>query len=334
MTRVLVTGTSGFIGSHLADALARRGDQVLGLDRRTGHTPIEGVEQRDCDLLDLPGLTGQLQRFQPEVIFHLAARTDLDEHADLETGYAANIAGVEHLVAAIGATPGVRRFVCTSTQLVCRIGYRAAHDGDYCPTTQYGRSKVRTEQIVRAGDGGGVPWCLVRPTTIWGARMNPHYLRFFRMLRDGRYFHVGRGPTRKSYGYIGNVVHQYLRLAEAPPARIHRRVFYLADYEPLAIEDWAERFRLALGGPPIRTMPLMVARTAAHVGDLLNLAGARRFPFNTFRLNNVLTAYQLDLSATQEICGPLPYTLQQGVDQTAAWIREALEAGRPTGGGS
>src|SRR6266849_2379062 len=208
--RVLVTGTSGFIASHLAAALARRGYRVLGLDLVDPPRPLPGVEYVCCDIREPDPVVRRVTAFAPEAVLHLAARTDLDETKDLN-GYASNISGVEHVLSAIRATPSVRRAICTSSQLVCRIGQTPAHDEDYQPTTLYGQSKVRTEQIWRRDDGAGIEWCVVRPTTIWGPWMNAHYLRFFRMIRDGRYVHIGRGPKLKSYGYVGNTITQYIR---------------------------------------------------------------------------------------------------------------------------
>lgn len=328
MTRVLVTGASGFIGRHLVARLTGEGYDVAGLDRLPA-PPGTGGTHYACDLLNAAELERALKDAAPEALVHLAARTDLDGASVAD--YSANVDGVANLVQAIRAVGTVKRAVCTSTQLVCRIGYRPAHDEDYRPSTPYGESKVRTEQIWRAGGGGGTSWCLTRPTTIWGPHMNPHYLRFFRMIRDGRYVHVSGGPRRKSYGYVGNSVYQYQKLLEAPAERVQGKVFYIADYQPLELEHWAERFRGELSAPPIRTLPRALAAGGARVGDALVKLGWKRFPFTTFRLTNVLTSYQADLSATQDVCGPLPFTEDEGVALTAAWLRETWEL-RPEAG--
>lgn len=320
MSRVLVTGGSGFIGQHLVQLLTKKGYTVTSLDVRSPAKPVRGVAYVLRNLLDADGLKLALKEARPDAVVHLAARTDLREERDL-AGYAANVQGVENLADAISHTTSVRRAICTSSRLVCRIGYTPTSDEDFQPTTLYGSSKVRTEQIWRQADGGGVVWCLVRPTTIWGPGMNPHYLTFFRMIRSGRYIHVGARPTRKSYGYVGNTVHQYLRLLEVESDLVNRKLLYLADYDPIALEDWAEQFQRALGAPPIRTLPLWLARAGARVGDMLNGLGWKPFPLNSFRLNNVLTPFQLDLSATEELCGPLPFTMEQGVKETVGWLQ-------------
>jgi nucleoside-diphosphate-sugar epimerase len=295
---------------------------VAGLDRRPPRPGAEGVEQLRCDLLDAAALADAVGGFAPEAVLHLAARTDLDGRTVAD--YAANVEGVENLAAALRAAPSVRRVVCTSTQLVCRVGYAPAHDQDWCATTPYGQSKVRTEQIWRAADGAGTEWCLVRPTTIWGPGMNPHYLTFLRMVRDGRYFHVGRRPTMKSYGYVGNTVEQYLALIAAPAERIRGRVFYLSDYEPLSLQQWAETFRRELGGPRIRTLPRPVAVVGARVGDVVARV-VPGFPLTSFRLGNILTSSQVDVGPIRELCPRLPFTVEAGAAETARWARAELD---------
>jgi GlcNAc-P-P-Und epimerase len=298
---------------------------VFGLDAVQPAT-ITGIEHRVCDLLDANGLQRTIDEIRPNAVAHLAAVTHIQGTSLAD--YAANVAGVENLLTAIARNGNVQRAVCTSTQLVNRVGHQPRSDDAYDPKTVYGESKVRTEQIWRASDGGGTTWCLVRPTTIWGPGMNPHYLQFFRMIRSGLYVHVGCDIVRKTYGFVGNTIYQYAQLLEAPAASVHRRTLYLGDYEPIDLRGWAEAFREELDAPRIRTVPAPMARTLAGIGDVVNAAGLTRFPFNSFRLRNVLTPSVVDLTETEAVCGPLPYTRHDGVAQTAAWLR-AIWSGSP-----
>ena len=151
--------------------------------------------------------------------------------------------------------------------------------------------------------------------------MGRHYLRFLRMIRRGWYFHVGREPRWKAYAYVGNVAHQYQRLLMVPEAAIHRKVFYLADYRRFSLRSWCDGLQRELGAPPIRTLPVPLARLAAGAGDLINLVGFRNFPFNSFRLRNVLAEHRTDVAPIREVCGDLPCTVEQGVRETARWVR-------------
>jgi len=316
--RVLVTGSSGFIGQHLAAALGTRGHDVIGVDKEPPGTA--GYVFHRCDILDASRLREVFTSEAPDAVIHLAARTDLDEKGSL-TGYAANMDGVANLIAAIRATPSVRRAIYTSTQLVCKVGYLPASDDDYMPNTLYGQSKVAGEKIIRRENGGGVDWCIVRPTTVWGPGMNPHYQRFLRMIRNGTYFHIGRSPRLRSFGFVGNVAYQYCRMLEVPPEQIHRKTFYVGDYEPVSLRAWADKLAQNLGARPIHTVPEKIARAAAHVGDVINALGFRAFPFNSLRLNNVLTEYTFDLSSTRDVCGDTPYSLETAAAMTAEWLR-------------
>ncbi|MDQ6612980.1 MAG: NAD(P)-dependent oxidoreductase [Gemmatimonadota bacterium] len=317
---VLVTGSAGFIGRHLVRQLVAAGYKVHGLDKVASGWTHDSFSEHVGDLLDKSWLLQTVSSIAPDGILHLAARTDLDETRDI-AGYSANTIGVSNLLDAISVTPSVQRAICTSSQLVCRMGYTPQHDEDYQPTTVYGQSKVETEQRWRTADGAGRTWCMVRPTTIWGPGMNPHYLTFFALVRDGRYFHIAGGPTPKTFGYVANTVQQYQRLLEAPAGKINGRTFYLADTPQISLEQWAEEFRAALSARRIRTMPRWMARTLARTGDAISSVGMKRFPFTSFRLNNVVTPSVVALDATNDVCGVPAVALKPAVADTTEWLR-------------
>ncbi len=313
--KVLVTGSSGFIGQALVRRLRVAGHHVTGLDKRPS-----AMTEYACDILDTAQLAHAVASCSPDAVVHLAARIDLDEKVNL-SGYAANIEGVQNLIEAVRSTPSIQRVIWTSSQLVCRVGYVPRDDTDYNADTLYGQSKVLTEKLVRDTDGAGREWALARPTTVWGPGMSAHYQRFLRMIERGHYFHIGHAPLWKSYSYVENIALQYERMLGASKDAVHRKTFYLADYEPIDLLAWSDAFQQAFGSPPIRHMPLAIAKILARSGDIVNAVGVRKFPFNSFRLNNVLTQYQFDLTPTRAVCGPLPYTMEQGVTETASWLR-------------
>lgn len=317
--KVLITGSSGFIGRWTANCLANSGIAVFGLDKKFPEEPSDYINTYICNILDRPRLFETISEISPDAIIHLAARTDLDETNELN-GYSDNIAGVQNLIDAVRNTPSIRRVIYTSSQLVCKVGYIPNDDFDYCPHTLYGESKVLTEKIVRENDGGCIEWCITRPTTVWGPFMNKHYQNLLRLIQKGWYFHCGKKPLYKSYSYAGNIAYQYSQLLLAPSASIHRKLFYLADYEPLCLKKYADELSEAMNAPSIKSYPILFVKLLALTGDVFNKVGIKSFPFNSFRLNNILTCYQFDLNKTKAICGPLPYTFEDGIKATAKWF--------------
>lgn len=322
--KVLVTGGAGFIGLWVRARMEAEGIRVITLDRNCSTT----AGDIECDILDSHGLELAVQSIAPDALIHLAARIDLDEKSDL-TGYRANIEGVRNVIKAIRKTPTIRRAIFTSSQLVCRVGYVPKSDLDYCPNTLYGQSKVMTETIVRDEDGGEVEWCLTRPTTVWGPGMSEHYQNMLRLIQKGFYFHCGRKKLYKSYTYVENIANQYVRLLTADASLIHRKTFYLAENRPLSLRYYANCLAREMGAPAIRTMPLPIARILAFAGDVLGVLGFRQFPFNSFRLKNILTEYVFDVSSTVAICGPDLVTQEEGIKRTASWFVKQSQALSP-----
>ena len=216
--------------------------------------------------------------------------------------------------------------------MVCRIGYQPRDDHDYCPANAYGHSKMQMEHSVREAD---YPvWALVRPTSIWGPWFGAPYRNFFLAVAKGRYRHPAARQIRKSFGYVENTVHQILALLEAPEDEVHGRMFYLADYEPIEVREWANRIAHETGDPrSVKTAPVGLLHALAVGGDLLKRAGWREPPLTTFRLRNLLTEMLYDLDPIRRIAPTLPVPLDEGVARTARWLRETgeLDAGGPAG---
>jgi len=316
--RVLVTGGSGFIGTNLVEYLLNTGVQVLNFDIKPPANATQRAHWRPVDICEAGSLNEALQEAAPEAVVHLAARTDLNGASVAD--YPANTTGVQNLINA-AATAGVRRVLFASSRLVCRIGYQPSSPTDYLPTTPYGESKVLGEQLVRQAGATGFDWAIVRPTSIWGPWFHVPYRNFFDAVRRGRYLHPRGLRVRKSFGFVGNTVHQVAGLLQAPHEALHRQLFYLADYEPIEVLDWGRRVQAAFGAPPLRELPLPALRVLAGAGDALAWAGWKSVPLTSFRLDNLLTEMLHDTSNLQALCPSLPHGLGEGVAQTVNWMR-------------
>jgi GlcNAc-P-P-Und epimerase len=322
--RVLVTGGSGFIGTNLIDHLATMGAETINLDTAPPRNAAQQALWSRCDLRATAELTDAVRSFNPHWLIHMGARTDL-EGTTLDD-YSANTLGVENVITASREAPALERILFASSRLVCRIGFSPTHDTDYCPTTAYGQSKVEGERIVRATEGNiNVPWVIVRPTSIWGPWFDVPYKNFFLTVARGRYFHPKGLEIQKSFGFIGNTVHQIERLMVAAADQIHGKTLYLADYPPIDVRRIAECIQHQLGVRRIPDAPIAALKLVALTGDVAKRLGWRNPPLTSFRLNNLLTPMIYDLRPLEEVVGCLPYTMEAGVDVTVRWLRQQGE---------
>jgi nucleoside-diphosphate-sugar epimerase len=318
--RVLVTGGSGFIGTNLIEHFTTKGDHVLNIDIASPRNQRHSTYWCEVDLLDAAGLRNAVHQFQPEIILHMGARTDLDGHS-LED-YSANTIGVQNLIAATQDLGSLRRIVFASSRLVCRIGYLPSGDQDYCPSTPYGESKMIGEQIVRNSvDLIPCPWIIVRPTSIWGPWFDVPYKTFFLSVSKRRYFHPGNAQILKSFGFVGNSIYELQRLLELDSETISGKTIYLADYPPIDVANMANTIQRELGVSPIRTWNIGGMRCLAVLGDGLKFLGWKNPPLTSFRLNNLLTTMVYDLEPLRLMVGDLPYSMDEGVKITVNWMK-------------
>lgn len=317
--RVLITGGSGFLGTNVVQGYLDRGVTVLSLDKAEPRNAAHrGVFQR-VDILDEAALKRAFQDFGPDLLIHFAARTDLE---GLSLGdYRENIDGVRNVTREANECRSLRRAIYASSRLVFQIDHTPAHDYDYSATTFYGKSKIEGERIVREQETPHVPWVLVRPTSIWGPWFDVPYKGFFVSVEKGRYRHPRGRQILKSFGYVGNLVHELMRLAEAPEQAVAGRVFFLADYEPIDVRQWSRTIARHLGVPDVREMPYALMKLAAVAGDLLEASRLVKPPITSWRLNNLVTNMVYPLSPTAQVAGALPFAVDEGVARTVAWMR-------------
>jgi nucleoside-diphosphate-sugar epimerase len=176
ITRVLVTGNLGYIGSILTPMLASQGYAVTGYDTgyyeafpalcaATARSVARQIRKdvRDAERQDFDGV---------DAVIHLAALSN-DPLGELRPGVTEEINyGATMRVAALAKTAGVQRFVFASSQSIYGVAdttHEIAEDGARNPVTAYARTKWRAEQELCALAGDGFMPMFVRPSTVFGA---------------------------------------------------------------------------------------------------------------------------------------------------------------------
>ena len=311
--RVLVTGGAGFIGQHLVERLDELGAYVTSLDVKRAPLPPT-VQQVQADIRDPEALTRVLLNISPDYVMHLAANTDIRATRDsLED---VNVKGTEAL---LGALPeSVKAALFVSSQLVVRMGIDPSDGTVFAPHSTYGETKAAMERIIRTNCK--VPWCIVRPSTIWGPAHPTFPRTVWRYLKLGLYLHPDTGePVIRSYGYVANAVSQMITILAHTQGVARHRVLYVSD-PPTDSLLYLDAFSKALRGRPVRRVPALTLRAAAQVGQALHRIGVSA-PMDLGRYQRMTMDYAVPVGPTLELCGQPSVTLHEGVRATVEWLR-------------
>jgi UDP-glucose 4-epimerase len=225
--RSLVTGGAGFIGSHLVDALAARGDEILVLDDFSSGKRenlvgalAAGVEVAELDVADAEAMFDAIGQFRPQSVFHLAAQIDVRRSmADPAFDARLNVVGTVNALEA-AARAEAAKFVFTSTggAIYGEGAERAdelpfAEDARCEPFSIYGQSKLAAEGYIDLyARTRGLPATTVRLGNIYGPRQDPAteagvVAIFCRAGRDGgRPTVFGTGEQTRDYVHVADLV--------------------------------------------------------------------------------------------------------------------------------
>jgi GlcNAc-P-P-Und epimerase len=327
MKKILITGGNGFIGTNLLLAIREKNVNhelaVYIVDLATPKIQLEENESwLNISILDRESLVKSFLNISPDFVIHLAAETSCDPTMKMED-YKVNTEGSENIYFACEKAK-VDCLVNTSTQFVNQSDKMPAHDTDYAPHTIYGESKIVAETILRNGNYT-FNWIIVRPTNIWGRwHLNyPH--QFWKIVREGKYFHPGKQVVTRSYGYVGNVCDQILKLLELRNSKeVSRNVFYVGD-APINLFDWANAFCLSITNKPARVIPRPIVYALAVGGTILQKMKIK-FPITLSRYESMTSNNPAPMEKTLKLLGTPKYSMQEGVDITTKWLFDFWKA--------
>lgn len=304
MIKVILTGASGFVGSHLFSLLDRLSEfQAAGLCRRlpqkedsSGLYAVGDLQQADLSAL-LPGV---------DVFIHAAARAHImkDEVADPLTEYRrVNVEGTLRL-ARQAATAGVKRFIFISSIGVNgNINTRPFSADDHPnPAEPYAQSKWEAEQgLVQLAAETGMEVVIIRPPLVYGPGAPGNFGSLVRWIEKGIPLPLGAIHNKRSLVGIDNLVDLIIRCIDHPAAA--NQVFLAGDGEDLSTTELLRGVGKAMG-KPARLIPVPAGLLQFGATLLGKKAMAQR----------LLGSLQVDISKTCELLDwQPPYTVEEGL---------------------
>ena len=316
--RALVTGGTGFIGSHLIERLLREKAEVYALIRNPKKLERLGF---GSDLRVLPGDLASLPELPADldIVFHLAGITKAAETKDY---YRVNQGGTASLLAGLAARKSRARVVHLSTQAAAGpalpSGRPRREDDPPSPVSPYGLSKLRAEEEVfrRRNE---FPVAVLRVGPVFGPR-DEDFLDYFRWLKRGWLPLFGRKKILLNTAYVADVVSAAVLAAR--PDLGSGEVFNIAAEEPVSWESIGETAARLLGRKVRRLrIPLgLVYLVCAAAEGTARLTG-RPTALNRSKFAEMkVEAWTMDVSkAKAELGFSAAYSLEDGLRETLDW---------------
>ena len=265
-SRVLITGITGFIGSHLAERLIADGHEVHGIAFEPPPHPnlaaiAPKVRIHRADLADADALRDAVAAARPDALVHLAGQA-IPSLAQKDAGatVAVNVVGTANVIAALEPLGGARLVFASSADVYGVPDHAPVReDAPLRPTNVYAESKVAAEALVRAfGDRGGHSAVILRPANTNGPRQH---------------------PGLAASGFAKQIAEA--EAGQAPAVIRHGRLDSKRDF--IDVRDVAAAYVAAIGLTPSRTETYNVGSGAAvSIERILEiLVGLARVPMET-----------------------------------------------------
>lgn len=322
--KVLLTGATGFVGSHILDSLCARGiDTALLLrqssNRRFIEPHLQRVDLRLGSITDIEGISRALDGVTH--VIHCAGLTHVRRMSEF---YEANHIGTRNVVEAVNRQSGkFQRLVYISSLAAIgpvTLGSRAREDDVPHPVSDYGRSKLRGENEVR--QGCQTDFVILRPPAVYGPR-DDGFVQWFRVIKAHiRPVFLG-GLRELSLVFARDLAEAVVACLLQPAAA--RKTYFVCSPEIVSPKDFAKEiatrmktwtFPLPLPTPML--WPICAAQEA--------------FSLLTGKATILNRQKYADLRASAWVCNPArlreelgivcPTPLRDGIAQTIAWYRE------------
>ena len=320
--KVLVTGASGFTGSHLARALVESGQEVRALVRRTSSLDLlkdVDVEPFEGDLSDESRLRRAVQGV--DKVFHVAAVYREARLSDRHY-HEVNVLGTRRLAEAALAE-GVPFLYCSTCGVHGDVEGEADESAPYNPGDVYQRTKVEAENILLALHGGrGLRAVILRPVGIYGPG-DRRFLKLFQGVAKRRFPMIGSGKVFYHLTHVDDVVRGFLKAAETPAAV--GEAFILAGERYTTVEDLVSLIAEKAGvDPPRFRWPARPLYAAAAICEGICRPLGVEPPLHRRRLDFYLKNRAFRVDKARRVLGWEPrVSLEEGIARTLDWYREA-----------
>ncbi len=312
MSRILVTGATGFVGRALCPVLTAAGNSVRAAVRRDGAIPAGALETTVVPDIG-PDTDWRAALAGIDAVVHLAGRVHVvNEDQQAATAHARiNTEGTRRLAEA-AADAGVRRMLFVSSIKVygdLPDARPLSESAPPCPDEPYGESKWAAEQaLMRIGQTRGLETVVLRPPLVHGPKVVGNMLSLLKLCRSGLPLPLGGADNRRSLIALHNLT-DAIRLALQHPAATGQ-TYVVRDGDDLSVADLIRRLRTSMGLPA-----RLIAVPPGLLRAGLTMLGRRAMAAR------LLDSLVLDDAKIRHDLGWIPpLSVERGLAETVAWF--------------
>jgi nucleoside-diphosphate-sugar epimerase len=319
----VVTGASGFVGSHLVDKLLEEGHKVKCVLRSTSSTRwLDGknVEIINCGLFDREQLKIVLK--DADYVFHIAGVVKAKTEEEYFKG---NVETTKVLLEVLEeVNPNLKRFVVASSQTACGPslnGIPCNEETKEHPITTYGRSKFAQENLVKSYRGK-IAYTIVRPTAVFGERDTEIYL-VFKTYKAGLLTLIGFDEKKLNLIHVKDLVDGIYLSAISEKAK--DQIYFLASEEIYTWPIVGNAIAKAFGKKALTVrLPHLLVYSVAAIAEFFSSFSSKAATFNLEKARDfVQKNWTCDVSKAKNDFGfRQNISLEEGIKRTIDWYRE------------
>lgn len=332
--KVLVTGGTGFVGSHLIEKLLATGDEVRAIVRPGGNRQFVkslGAEVVTGDLDDLDSLRQACAGC--DIIYHAAARVDLvGTEAEFQR---TTVAGTARMLQAAGEKK-VRRFIYLSSCGVYppSLLESGAEINEFTPVPNppdwypYGRAKYQAERIIREKADSELEWVILRLGYLYGPRNRTMQSHILPAMQDTFMTIIGDGQNEMALIYIEDTVEGIVRAGRCADAT--GRTLIISDNEGITQQQYFDALADGFGMPRItKHLPYKVAFFFGRLGERIFQKGIRQSTIRRAAIALTALPQRIRSEYTRQLLGWRPEVpFAEGIRRTFEWYHAEYGEGK------
>jgi nucleoside-diphosphate-sugar epimerase len=310
---ILITGGSGFIGSHFHNYLEN--NEIINFDQKKPNftcksTYLEGDirKKEDLDIVS--------QKFEISNIIHLAA-----VHFDFQSNFHdANVNGTKNIIE-FAENNNINKIIFYSSVAV--YGYVTKETDENTPPNPniyYGKSKLEAEHLLIdwANKSKNRKLIIIRPTVVYGPNNFGNVFNLIRQIKSGFAPIIGKGNNVKSIAYVENLVLATLEISKQIKDRV--KIYNYVDYPQYTTKELSKLIANKLNKKSVFRIPYKLALFLAIPFDIISYILGKDLPISRMRIKKFCSPTYFLADKIRSDGFTQKYSPEEGIEKTIHWI--------------